>query len=110
MGYIFICCECGKYVYNRVLPNFFMQCSECGSLIFKIEVISGSHSNIRSCKIICIFCNEYMALNYSKVRDPLFRFIQCPQCKRFYFKVEVIKGKGKNIDKCKLNMRTQELY
>ena len=108
MGYRLICWECGKYMklYFTKIKDQFIQCPECRNSTFKIEVVKGSHHESTSYKIICIRCNEYFALSYSKVKELSFRFIQCPICKQFTFKIEIIKGKVIH----KLNKRTKDLY
>ncbi|KKL64505.1 hypothetical protein LCGC14_2164340, partial [marine sediment metagenome] len=114
MGYKIICCGCSKYMSPesfRIKDSFILQCPKCGNSTFKIEIINGSHHENTTYKITCVRCNEYLSLNYSKVKNPLFRFIQCPICEGFEFKIEIVK---KNITghvrTGTLNARTQKLY
>ncbi len=113
MGYKIICCGCSKYmsISSSKIKDSFIQCPECGNSKFKIEVIKGSHHACPTCKITCNQCNEYLALNYAKVKSPLFRFIRCPICEGFEFKIEIMKKYIKNYVKSNtLNMKTQKLY
>jgi len=48
-----------------------------------------------------------MSLLSSEVKSLSFPFIQCPKCKKFKFKMEIIKGKKKVH---KLRIETEDLY
>jgi len=108
--YKIICSKCSKYtnIYYTKIKNHYIRCPKCGASTFKIEIIKGSHQENTIYKINCVRCNEYFTLNYSKVKELSFPFIQCPICKQFIFKIEIMKGN--RIEILKLNRRTKDIY
>ncbi len=97
--------------YLKAKDQSLIQCTTCGRFKFKIEITKGSHQRGTTYMITCNRCNEDLALNYSKVKEISFPFIQCPTCGKFKFKIKIIKkSEAGYVRTNTLNMKTQKLY